>query len=90
MSATLREYKSGRLRKRLWLRYDAAVRVLVEYAEKFEADEQPGADQLFRSRYRPVLELLQRLTQETRNGMGDRAGANGADVQAGQVVVREG
>lgn len=64
MSATLREYKSGRLRKRLWLRYDNAVNVLVEYANKFEDDEQPAANRLFRNRYKPVLDLLRGLIGE--------------------------
>jgi hypothetical protein len=64
MSATLREYLFGKLRTRLWHRYDKAMQTIAEFGEKFEKDEQAGANVAFRHRYRKGIELVRAVVNE--------------------------
>lgn len=79
--ATLREYLFGKLRTRMWARYDSAMRVLYEWGEKFERDEQDGANVAFRARYHKVIDPIRKVLNEPEAEHGrsddrvDRAGA---------------
>lgn len=64
MSATLREYVLGKFRTKLWKRYDVSMKVIAEFGQKFEKDEQEGANNAFRHRYRKVIHLVHAVVNE--------------------------